>query len=127
MSLLLSSLLNALPIMGELTSAAVPHSLEHNLPPLVQETWPFLSSFVAVVVMNHLGLSAVGCVGLFLIVYGVQLAEVSRSKQDLSFARVKVWGAEGQWRGAAPVGCVVGGILLLLVGLLSHQLNVPGF
>jgi hypothetical protein len=126
MSLLLANLMDALPILGELTSAA-PHTLERELPPLVEKAWPLLSSSLAVELMHRLGLAVVGCLGLFLIIYGVQLDVASRSKQGISFAKFKVWAAEGEWQGAAPVGLVVGGILVLLVGLLSHQLNLPGF
>jgi hypothetical protein len=78
MSLLLANLMDALPILGELTSAAAPHTLERELPPLVEKAWPLLNSSVAVEFMHHLGLAVVGCLGLFLIIYGVQLAEASR-------------------------------------------------
>ena len=47
MSLPLADLIDALSILGEL-SAAVPHTLERQLPPRVQDAWPFLDRFVVV-------------------------------------------------------------------------------
>ncbi|MGZ3287580.1 MAG: hypothetical protein ACXU87_06030 [Xanthobacteraceae bacterium] len=127
MSLLLDNLMDALPLLGELTSAAIPHALERQLPPMILEMWRVLSSLGIVELMHHWGLAVIGCTGLFLILYGVHLADASRSTQDASVVKVKVWVAEGEWRGAAAVGSVVGGILILLAGLWSHQLNLPGF
>jgi hypothetical protein len=135
MSLLLDNLMDALPIFGKLTSLAIPHSLERQLlpPSLVHQAWDFLlnsivlSSLIVAEIMHHWGLAVLGCAGVFLIVYGVQATQASRSTQDASVAKIKVWSAQAEWRGAAPVGCIVGGILLLLVGGWTHQLNLPGF
>jgi hypothetical protein len=130
MSLLLDNLTDALPIFGGLTSVAIPHSLERQvLLPLVLEVWDFLHNVIVVGIMYHWGHAVVLCAGLFLILYGVQQGRASRSTQDASAVNIKVGSVQAKWRGAAPVGCVVGGILLILVWGCgwTHQLNLPGF
>jgi hypothetical protein len=131
MSLLLDNLMDVLPVMGELTSLAAPHSLERDLllTEMVTDAWRLVSSLGVVGVMQYYwGLAVAGCAGLFLIIYGVQLAEASRSTQRASNAKLKVLGvATAAWRGSAAVGCMVGGILIFVLALWSNQVSVPGF
>jgi len=125
--------MDALPMIGELTSA-VPRPLEHALEreawqleregwQLVREAWQLVRDLGIVEVMHrYWGLAVAGCVGMFLILYGVHLARASTS-QDVSIAKVRVLGTMVAWRGPAAVGCMLGGIAVLLLALWKNQLQ----
>ena len=123
MGVLLDHLIDALPVMGELTAFARPHLLERELLPLVPETWRLVSSLGVVAVLKYLGLAATGT---FMTIYGAHLAMAPRATQDVSSVKIEVGEFKVAWQGVAGVGCMVGGILVLLSAFWLHQVNLPG-
>jgi hypothetical protein len=126
MSLLLDNLMDALPMIGELTSA-VPHRPEREAWQLeqawqlVREAWSFGMSFGIVDVMQrYWRLTLAGCVGMFLILYGGSHLARASTSQDVNF--VMNW-TKVAWRGAPWAGCMFGGIALLLLALWKNQLQ----
>ena len=90
---------------------------------LVREKWELGVDFGIVEFMYvHWQLVVVGCVGMFLILYGGgQLARASTS-QDVN-TMIEVRGMKVAWRGAAWAGVMFGGIALLLLALWKNQLQ----
>jgi hypothetical protein len=126
MGVLLDHLIDALPVMGELTAFARPHLLERELRellPLVPETWRLVSSLGVVAVLKYLGLAATGT---FMTIYGAHLAMAPRATQDVSTVKIEVGEFKVAWQGVAGVGCMVGGVLVLVSAFWLHQVNLPG-
>ena len=107
--MLLSNVMDALPTIGELTSA-VARPLEHPLDPShLEQAWALLQSFVVGTAMHSLwGLPAAACLATFFVVLGLLLA------RGVNFAKFSLFPLEVEWKGVASVGCMLGGIALLL-------------
>jgi hypothetical protein len=110
MLMLLSNVMDALPTIGELTSA-VARPLERALDPSqLEHSWALLQSFGVGEAMHWFwGLPAAVCLATFFVVLGLQLA------RGVNFAKFSLFPLEVEWKGVASVGCMLGGIALLLL------------
>ena len=119
METLLDHLTNALPIMSELAFAAVkPRPLVREFQPLARNLVQIGASLFAAKEALKLGLAGAG---LFLTILGGFLAAARHSKHDIATVEIKVGESKVAWRGVAALGCIVAGILILLLAFSSHQ------
>jgi len=126
METLLDHLINALPMMGELAAVAKPRALEPELVTLTAEIvrmGKFLfgmgASLSAAAALKHLGLVVSG---LFLTIFGVFLAVTSGSPQDVNAVKIELGTLKVAWQGAAGLGCMVAGALLMILAYSLHQI-----
>lgn len=114
METLLNHLMNALPIMAELTSA-IPRPVERDLqtqvPHMVWVGFSFLTSVGVVEFLKNYGPQISG---VFLTIFGVVLAvRSSHSSQEVNTVIIELGKIKVGWNGVAALGCIVAGILLI--------------
>jgi hypothetical protein len=107
--MLLSNVMDALPTIGELTSA-VARPLERLDPSQLEYSWALLQSFgVGEAMRRFWGLPAAVCLATFFVVLGLLLS------RGVNFAKFSLYPLKFEWKGVAGVGCMLGGIALLLL------------